>query len=122
LIEPNKKMADAWQEIEDRAMLEAWVGDGWRPIVIEAFNKIESLLPGYEIIQIKEKFGGLRFYCENSGDEEVAAIIKEAEDRCWKTCENCGSTIGVTTWGSWIKTLCKTCHRIILRQQGTIFL
>lgn len=42
------------------------VGDGWMPIVLEAHEKFLALDPDYEINQIKEKFGGLRYYVSQS--------------------------------------------------------
>lgn len=35
---------------------------GWYPIVIELDEQLATLFPGYELHQVKEKFGGLRFY------------------------------------------------------------
>jgi len=59
--------------------------------------------------QIKEKFGGLRFYT-NYSDKTIDTLISEAEEKCWRICEFCGSTedIGHTT--GWITTICKKCH------------
>lgn len=34
----------------------------WYPIIKETHDKLTELIPGYNIGQIKEKFGGLRYY------------------------------------------------------------
>lgn len=57
--------------------------------------------------QVKEKFGGLRFYVDNS-DEYVRGLISMAEAFSYKTCEVCGQP-GRSRRGGWIKTLCDGC-------------
>ena len=41
-----------------------WIscGPGWYPLIIDLADAIAELLPNYEIHQIKEKYGTLRFY------------------------------------------------------------
>lgn len=34
----------------------------WYPIIKETHERLNELIPGYNISQIKEKFGGLRYY------------------------------------------------------------
>ena len=43
-----------------------WIscGKGWYPLVVELDQKLEKLVPGYEVNQVKEKFGTLRYYFE----------------------------------------------------------
>jgi hypothetical protein len=60
------------------------------------------------VAQVKEKFGGLRCYM-NWQDETMAALIREAELACWKTCEVCGEP-GETRELGWRQTLCDTHH------------
>jgi len=59
-------------------------------------------------VQVKEKFGGLRFYVNNE-DEYVRGLIAMAESFSFKTCEDCGLP-GVPRTGGWIRTLCESCH------------
>lgn len=42
---------------------------GWYPIIIELDEQLSALFPGYALHQVKEKFGGLRFYW--AADERV---------------------------------------------------
>lgn len=86
-------------------------GPGWYPVIKDLHNKILAKFPNYEIWQIKEKFGGLRYYCDVDGDEDIRQLIGEAERQAWQTCEECGSTENVHTAGRpyWIRTLCESC-------------
>jgi hypothetical protein len=60
------------------------------------------------IDQVKEKFGGLRFYY-SGGDDTIDGIVSLAESLSYQICENCGSTKDVGQTQSWISTLCKEC-------------
>lgn len=87
------------------------IGDGWMPIVIELDQKLIELYPDYKLAQVKEKFGGLRFYVEGiPWQSEGSKLIDEAEAKSYETCEECGAPgKGTTSGGYWIKTLCETC-------------
>lgn len=54
--------------------------------------------------QVKEKFGGLRFYYDG-GNDIIAGMVTMAEAWADRSCENCGS-IGTRRSGGWIRTLC----------------
>lgn len=58
-------------------------------------------------VQVKEKFGGLRFYI-GSGSPEIYGMIRMAEAMSFRTCEDCGNP-GQTRPGGWIRTLCDLC-------------
>ena len=64
--------------------------------------------PQLEAVQVKEKFGTLRFYVSGS-NEEQQAIISFAELLSGSICERCGSTDEVTQTSGWIQSLCKKC-------------
>lgn len=59
------------------------------------------------IDQIKEKFGGLRFYF-SGGDDQINGMVRFAEYLCDHTCEITGKP-GKTYTNShkWVKTLCE---------------
>ena len=61
--------------------------------------------------QIKEKFGGLRFYARTpSGTRyEFRGMIQMAEAMSFRICEDCGNK-GEMRDGSWKRTLCNLCH------------
>ena len=84
--------------------LQEEVGPGWSGI-LERLT--EALFPmGWNgvVLQCKEKFGGLRFYTQDTTDD-MEALISAAENESYKTCEECGAG-GVARSGGWIKTLC----------------
>lgn len=83
-------------------------GDGWFDIINNLSKKIVEIDPDVRAVQVKEKFGGLRFYT-NGGNDEVYALINNAEDLSYKTCEYCGSTENVTQTRGWIVSLCPLC-------------
>jgi len=64
--------------------------------------------PQIEAVQVKEKFGGLRFYT-NLHDEFIDGVIAMAESMSFMTCEDCGNP-GEPNKGGWIVTLCQPCR------------
>jgi hypothetical protein len=87
------------------------VEDGWFDLVwmLSLALEDESKQSGVKIeaVQVKEKFGGLRFYTDRS-TERTDALIGLAETMSAHTCETCGKH-GRTCvkGGSWLKTICK---------------
>lgn len=73
--------------------------------------KEEDILPEDELqvvaAQVKEKFGGLRFYADGA-DDEVRGMIQMAEAISYRICEECGSP-GRPSKEGWIRTLCAPC-------------
>lgn len=65
---------------------------------------ISEPIPQVIAVQIKEKFGTLRFYYDG-GDEYCRGVESMAEFMSAKTCEECGSP-GKSRHGGWIRTLC----------------
>jgi hypothetical protein len=90
------------------------VGKGWYPILerlcaniqqhIEWANRESEVVPQVVVEQIKEKFGGLRFYYQG-GDEQVHGMVRMAEAWADVACEECGG-IGKRRGGGWVRTLC----------------
>lgn len=93
------------------------VGAGWWPIIeslcaniqhyTDWWNKNREDRPVVEqvvVAQIKEKFGGLRFYYDG-GDEKIDGMVRMAESWADHSCEECGAP-GKSRKGGWIKTLC----------------
>ena len=70
------------------------IGPGWIPIIVDLHSSILSILPNYTILQIKEKFGGLRYYIVDNSDyvtpqiqQEANHLIRLAEQKSFQTCE-----------------------------------
>jgi hypothetical protein len=90
------------------------VGKGWYPILerlclniqqhLEWQNRESEVVPQVIVEQIKEKFGGLRFYYQG-GDDQVAGMVRMAEAWAGVACEECGG-IGKRRGGGWVRTLC----------------
>lgn len=96
------------------------VGPGWWPILEALCRQIHHYVkwkqeekekynrgdgcPDVVVRQIKEKFGGLRFYYDG-GDATISGMVRMAE--CWAahSCEECGKP-GKSRSGGWIRTLC----------------
>ena len=88
-------------------------GDGWYGLIDTLCRVIKEYLSfraylNVEAVQVKEKYGGLRFYI-NGGDDYVDGLISFAERLSYMTCEQCGSTEGVTQTKGWVVTLCRKC-------------
>lgn len=100
-------------------------GDGWEPLLRELAEKL-AWLGVAKAVQVKEKFGTLRFYITSSDEpndfskaegkirgELSYDAISKASNQSTHTCEECGK------WGKllysngspfgWMKTLCKEC-------------
>jgi hypothetical protein len=85
-------------------------GDGWRGILGELITKIKELDEKSgavtEVIQIKEKFGGLRFYPLLGANTEVWKLITDYEQKSYEVCEFTGSTVDVGMWKyGWMMTM-----------------
>jgi len=121
------------------------VGDGWFDILDSVCGLIESHQKnleraGYQILdmrntfedaessagdkviwavqalQIKEKFGGLRFYTKG-GDDYTSGIIAMAESMSYRTCEQCGKP-GSPRDDIWIVTLCDEHHETEVKRRA----
>jgi hypothetical protein len=49
-------------EETNAAYVAEWENDSWYPAIKDAHDLLSHFIPGYQITQIKEKFGGLRYY------------------------------------------------------------
>ena len=109
-------------------------GDGWYTLVDELCSDIVNVIENdksrldydkkegkdvtesdYECVQVtisqvKEKFGGLRFYTYG-GSDYVRGMITFAESMSYKICEDCGNP-GKLSQQGWWRTLCDPCRTI----------
>ena len=83
---------------------------------IEACDAILAEIdPDYEIAQIKEKFGTLRFYFRITEGidydwRELANLIGELEAQTAHLCQECGCESERQTRKHWITTMCDPCY------------
>lgn len=93
----EKKIAPGyWSSID--------VGPGWYQIVLDCDQELTTVDPHYTLYQVKEKFGGLRYYCA-SRHPSVPAIVKWYEARASETCEVTGRPGVLMSCGGWLQTL-----------------
>jgi hypothetical protein len=83
--------------------------EGWETLFEDLCQKLSALPNPPTCAQVKEKFGGLRFYTDYVV-EEADALISAAEKESVKTCQSCGSKDNVKNrGGGWIVNLCEKC-------------
>lgn len=90
-------------------------GDGWFQILWRLCEDLEPLVAElekqtgsrFEVVQVKEKFGGLRFYAHGTNDA-VRQRIKAAGLESTKTCELCGQP-GQLFESPWLGVRCDEC-------------
>lgn len=85
-------------------------GDGWYHIINMLSERIYEIDPQEHarVLQVKEKFGTLRFYLSH-GTNKMYEYIGIAENMSAMTCEICGWA-GKTRNDNWIRTLCDECY------------
>jgi hypothetical protein len=100
-------------------------GKGWEKLYGPLFQLCKLL--DINVAQVKEKFGGLRFYVGDVPEEYydmVYAFISAIEADSYHVCEECGirnrgyrdedktyTSVKVTTEGDWMLTLCEECRQ-----------
>jgi hypothetical protein len=89
--------------------------EGWRHLITRLLDRLEaeiaakpeSARSGTYVSQIKEKFGGLRFYVNGGVSEEMQAAIRVAGDESLTICEVCGAAgKAVQSPRGWVRTVC----------------
>ena len=95
-------------------------GDGWFDLIDRLSCTCESEIQALvaqgmpqnawpRIAQIKEKFGGLRFYVRGPLSEALRAQIQQAQtETSLGICERCGAS-GKLRTGRWLHTACDSC-------------
>lgn len=87
-------------------------GDGWFDLIDKLCESIQNYIdnnpntkcPQVVVDQVKEKFGGLRFYY-TGGNDKIHGMVWFAESMSYRICETCGSP-GKPRRSGWIRTLC----------------
>lgn len=93
--------------VEDKSNWPEWLKNSITPEKLDEINKeIEEEIQKVPVaVQVKEKYGTLRFYI-NGGTDAQHALISMAERMSEHTCEVCGDTNARTWHEGWHKTLC----------------
>jgi len=76
----------------------SYMREGWYELVLELDAAISKIYPFYTIDQVKEKFGGLRYYIGILPDtlpqqqhDKIYELINEAEEKSYNICDICGN-------------------------------
>jgi len=97
-----------YESIKDKVDQPQWEGSKniiTQEKIDEAKAKLdEETLKVPVAVQVKEKFGGLRFYVNGATDKHWS-YINFAESMSYRTCEECGAP-GKTYTDGWHTTLC----------------
>jgi len=88
------------------------VDEGWYPLVIDCDAELSHIDANYQLLQIKEKFGRLRYYFMPSTDttleqrDKMYAVVAKYEAIAARTCEVTGKPgILMKSIGGWVRTL-----------------
>lgn len=129
-VEENKRLIDKYpwlmprnvwtnEPIEDYDYSYTWLDDmpnGWNiafgELICEEINNElikMDYVDKYQIVQIKEKFGELRWY-DNGHNDEISKIIDAYSTASVNICQTCGKIDSPISNGYWIYTQCKECY------------
>ena len=100
-------------------------GDGWYNLIDNLCATIVKTLKeeGYsedtiKADQVKEKFGGLRFYyhfekeVSKEVQQRISEVIGMTEEQSFRTCEVCGKVGKLEEANSWYSTKCDECRGV----------
>ena len=104
------------EELKKKIVPEYWksidVGEGWYQLVLDCDKELTGVDPNYQIYQVKEKFGGLRYYTKPSNLDDkhtlmrIGDILSKYEDIAYRTCSATGKPgVLMKSIGGWLKTL-----------------
>lgn len=105
-----------------------WLDDlpmGWRKawgdLICEDIHKVlkrTNQVNDYTIVQIKSKYGSLRWYDNGDKTGEVHDIITKYEHISARTCESCGKFPAPVIDNGWVTCLCEDCFKRIFDRSG----
>lgn len=89
-------------------------GPGWYPLIGRFSADLSDIirrdgLTRFRVVQVKEKFGELRFYIKG-GNDAALDRIGEAVRQSATTCERCGRPGRIRLIDGWLTTLCGPCQ------------
>jgi hypothetical protein len=103
-----------------------WIscGRGWYPLIVDLDRALAEIDPYYQVLQVKQKLGGLRYYFElrdqpdpadpdpESRQARADVLVQAAEKRAAHTCERCGNPGTLSRSkapDAWYQTMCDDC-------------
>lgn len=116
----GKYLADTYPNIFTEPL---WIScnEGWHDLIDDLSRKISEAADRFPhrsvtVVQIKEKFGGLRYYLnyEDMNDDSIHVIekiVRDTESKSYKICEDCSGEADICSPKHyWMKTLCMNCR------------
>ena len=92
------------------------VGVGWASLIHTIYDKLDEMKHIVKIVQVKEKWGGLRVYTEYQNDEFEKVNIAMCTASV-TICEICGNPGTLRDDSRWFKTRCEEHRRTIASHQ-----
>ena len=92
------------------------VESGWYPLLYDLIKELVDNGWDKTITQVKEKFGGLRFYI-STYNETLEGIINKYEKLSYQTCEWCGEPGKIRNDIGWYRTLCDNHHKFYINNK-----
>lgn len=99
------KFVETWPKIID-------IDEGWYQLVVDCDKELTQINPDYQIYQIKQKFGKLRYYYKDSKpfEEETylktSSVVSKYERLSACTCEATGKPgVLMKSLSGWYRTL-----------------
>jgi hypothetical protein len=99
-----------FRHTQDISLPVGWI-DLVRELAREMHTEADRSRIQPRILQIREKFAGLRVSVAG-GNDEIERLVKEVNERSFKTCANCGSGEDVRlrlARNGWRYTVCDNC-------------
>jgi len=112
----RRELLKTIEKLKKKIVPEYWksidVDEGWYQLVVDCDKELTEADPNYQIYQVKEKFGGLRYYTRPSNLDDkdtlkrIADIIAKYEDVASRTCSATGGPgVLMKSIGGWRKML-----------------
>lgn len=123
----RSSLVEPWRE-SDEGWFDYGIPQGWGDVIHRGLTEIDGILERFgardciAIVQVKEKWGSLRFYFdmfEPDGahmrlDKECYRLVDEAvtrmEDETSTVCCCCGTTENINCYGGWVHYACEDCE------------
>ena len=108
------EILNQWDQNVDPQWRSIDCGYGWATILLDCHRKLVSIDPEYKVVQIKEKFGTLRYYFDASKREysrDMQDIAFSYERESQHVCEVCGEKGELRNRKNtslFVKTVCDT--------------
>jgi hypothetical protein len=92
-IYDSEEFADIFAYFADGTEEKIWCGTGWSDLIRKCHDELFAKDPLYRVVQVKEKFGRLRYYFTPSDMKkyaEMSSIVLKYETESSNTCDVCG--------------------------------